>query len=269
LARGAGGSHALAAAALAAAARDAARSARTRLLVRPFSFIADRSFKKRARRARTARATRCATVSVETPELETRRRRACKARAADETFAPAKRAAFACALAKPAPSRACRLLDRSRRAGPTFASEVVKESIMKRILVGLDGSPRSENVLTTAIDIARRFDAKLILCRAVGLPAEMPPHIWQDPVPLQQMLTDQATKYLEDRAQSVPKELLGGHRIVVEVGSPWSAVCAAANEERADCIVVGSHGYSGLDKVLGTTAAKIVNHARCSVIVVR
>jgi nucleotide-binding universal stress UspA family protein len=140
---------------------------------------------------------------------------------------------------------------------------------MKRILVGLDGSQRSERVLSAAIELARRYDAKLVLCRAVGLPAEMPPHVWQDPVPLQEMLTEQATKYLQDLAQLVPKELFGGHRTIVEVGSPWSGVCTAANEERVDCIVIGSHGYRGLDKVLGTTAAKIVNHATCSVLVVR
>jgi nucleotide-binding universal stress UspA family protein len=34
-------------------------------------------------------------------------------------------------------------------------------------------------------------------------------------------------------------------------------------------IVIGSHGYGGLDRVLGTTAARVVNHALCSVLVVR
>ena len=37
----------------------------------------------------------------------------------------------------------------------------------------------------------------------------------------------------------------------------------------ADCIVIGSHGYSGFDRILGTNAAKVVNHAECSVLVVR
>ena len=34
-------------------------------------------------------------------------------------------------------------------------------------------------------------------------------------------------------------------------------------------IVIGSHGYGGLDRILGTTAARVVNHALCSVFVVR
>jgi nucleotide-binding universal stress UspA family protein len=36
-----------------------------------------------------------------------------------------------------------------------------------------------------------------------------------------------------------------------------------------DLIVIGSHGYGALDHVLGTTAAKVVNHADRSVLVVR
>jgi nucleotide-binding universal stress UspA family protein len=33
--------------------------------------------------------------------------------------------------------------------------------------------------------------------------------------------------------------------------------------------VIGCHGYSGLDRVIGTTAGKVVNHADRSVFVVR
>lgn len=140
---------------------------------------------------------------------------------------------------------------------------------MKRILVGLDGSPRADGVLTAAIDLARKYGAKLVLCRSVGIPAEMPPEIWQDPVPLSDHLRQQAEKYLESNVPKVPTELFGGHRTLVEIGTPWSGICQAAKEENADLIVIGSHGYSGLDKILGTTAAKVVNHAHCSVWVVR
>jgi nucleotide-binding universal stress UspA family protein len=34
-------------------------------------------------------------------------------------------------------------------------------------------------------------------------------------------------------------------------------------------IVIGSHGFSGIDRLLGTTAGRVVNHADRSVIVVR
>ena len=140
---------------------------------------------------------------------------------------------------------------------------------MNRILVGLDGSGRAESVLTAAIDLARKYNAKLILCRSVGVPAEMPAEIWKDPVPLSDHLRQDAEKYLLTNVPKVPAELFGGHRTLVEVGTPWAGICQAAKEENADLIVIGSHGYSGLDKILGTTAAKVVNHAHCSVWVVR
>jgi nucleotide-binding universal stress UspA family protein len=58
-------------------------------------------------------------------------------------------------------------------------------------------------------------------------------------------------------------------RLKLAVANPWRGVCAAALEEQVDLIVIGSHGYGALDHVLGTNAARIVNHAPCSVLVVR
>ncbi|MGH7440334.1 MAG: universal stress protein, partial [Polyangiaceae bacterium] len=57
--------------------------------------------------------------------------------------------------------------------------------------------------------------------------------------------------------------------IHVVVGVPWQAISAAAESVGADLIVLGSHGYGGVDRLLGTTAAKVVNHSPCSVLVVK
>ncbi len=51
--------------------------------------------------------------------------------------------------------------------------------------------------------------------------------------------------------------------------APWDGICRAAREHDADMIVIGSHGYGALDRLLGTTAAKVVNHADRNVLVVR
>jgi nucleotide-binding universal stress UspA family protein len=55
----------------------------------------------------------------------------------------------------------------------------------------------------------------------------------------------------------------------VEVGTPWRTIVDAAARESAELIVIGSHGFGGLDRLLGTTAAKVVDHAKCSVLVAR
>jgi nucleotide-binding universal stress UspA family protein len=139
---------------------------------------------------------------------------------------------------------------------------------MKRILVGLDGSPRAPAVLGTALTIARAQGAKLTLVRTVGLPPDIPQDFWKTTdEPLLELLRRQASSYLDACATEVPAEMLTGCEVVV--GVPWQALCDTAKRDQADLVVIGSHGYSGFDRLLGTTAAKVVNHATCSVVVVR
>jgi nucleotide-binding universal stress UspA family protein len=139
---------------------------------------------------------------------------------------------------------------------------------MKLILVGLDSSPRARGVLAAAIDLARRTNAKVRLMRAVALPPELPATLWT--MPTSQLLENilvGARRDLDEMAAEVPPELLDGTSAVV--GVAWDAICAAAREHAVDLIVIGSHGYGFLDRFIGTTAAKVVNHADRSVLVVR
>ncbi|MGH7294950.1 MAG: universal stress protein [Polyangiaceae bacterium] len=139
---------------------------------------------------------------------------------------------------------------------------------MKRILVGLDGSPRSPHVLAVASTIAKNQGAKLVLMRSVGLPPEVPQDLWRTTdEPLLEILRRTSAKYLEEQAATVPADLLEKTEVII--GVAWGSICDAAKRDDVDLIVVGSHGYSGLDHLIGTTAAKIVNHAHCSVLVVR
>jgi nucleotide-binding universal stress UspA family protein len=139
---------------------------------------------------------------------------------------------------------------------------------MKRILVGLDGSPRAPAVLATAMTIARAQGAKVVLLRSIGLPPDVPQDFWKTTdEPLLEILRRRSGAYLEEQAARVPGELL--EKTEVSVGVPWQSICETARRDQADLIVVGSHGYAGLDHILGTTAAKVVNHAPCSVLVVR
>jgi nucleotide-binding universal stress UspA family protein len=139
---------------------------------------------------------------------------------------------------------------------------------MKRILVALDGSPRAEGVLAAAIAAARTEGGRLFLVRAIGLVGDIPKDLWQTTdEPLLDVMNHRAGEYLAKCQTTVPPELQGGTRVAV--GSPWEAICQTARSYEADLVVVGSHGYSGIDRLLGTTAAKVVNHAPCSVLVVK
>jgi nucleotide-binding universal stress UspA family protein len=138
----------------------------------------------------------------------------------------------------------------------------------QRILVALDASARARGVLAAAVDLARRFEAKLVLFRAVGMPPARELEAMDEaPEKVPEILEHHAEHDLEELARNVPPELLG--KVSVHLGTPWQAICRAAQQEGAQLIVLGSHGYGGLDRILGTTAAKVVNHADRSVLVVR
>jgi len=139
---------------------------------------------------------------------------------------------------------------------------------MKRILVGLDGSPRAPAVLDAAVKLAKSQGARVVLMRGVGLPPDVPQDFWRTTEePLLDVLKRRAKEYLEGCVAKVPQDSFGG--IEIAVGVPWQAICEMARSVDADVVVIGSHGYSGFDRLLGTTAAKVVNHAPCTVVVVR
>lgn len=141
---------------------------------------------------------------------------------------------------------------------------------MKKMLVGLDGSVRERSVLDAAIALGQKTETKLVLFRCVGLPEAhaLPADLNEmDPAQIPKVLEGEAKKHLEVLGNVVPAELRGGMRVAI--GTPWQTIQHAAEQEDVDLVVIGSHGYAGLDRLLGTTAAKVVNHADRSVLVVR
>jgi nucleotide-binding universal stress UspA family protein len=140
---------------------------------------------------------------------------------------------------------------------------------MSRLLVALDGSPRAPGVLKAAVAQAQATGAELMLLRAVGIPGDLPfTTMAMSPADVLSVLEQRAKTELTELAKNlVPK----GTRweLGVETGTAWQVICHTAQVIDASLIVIGSHGYGALDRVLGTTAARVVNHADRSVLVVR
>jgi nucleotide-binding universal stress UspA family protein len=139
---------------------------------------------------------------------------------------------------------------------------------MHLIVVGLDSSPRAPGVLTRAAALAQATGAKLLVLRAVGLPTDLPPELYgisPDAVPEKLTAATQADleRLVAAHASAVPVE------VDARIGTPWRTLCSVAADRKADLIIVGTHGHTVLDSLLGTTAARTVNHAPCSVLVVR
>jgi universal stress protein F len=57
--------------------------------------------------------------------------------------------------------------------------------------------------------------------------------------------------------------------VEIRSGHPYKNILDKAKEEEADLIIIASHKPGLQDYLLGSTAAKVVRHARCSVLVVR
>ena len=139
---------------------------------------------------------------------------------------------------------------------------------MKKLLVALDESSSAKNVLTGARELAEKTQAKLLLFHAVSLPVGLPTEAYaMSPTAVGDLVVGTAKKMLTQHASDLPESLVAGVR--VEIGTPWRAICEAAKAEQVDLIAIGSHGYGGIDRLLGTTAAKVVNHADRSVLVIR
>jgi universal stress protein F len=139
---------------------------------------------------------------------------------------------------------------------------------MKRILVALDGSERARGVLDAATRLAQLTSARLVLFRAIGLPPDLPRDLLQaSPTQLEASLRKAAIAELEQLAADLPAGLV--ESTSTELAIPWDGIVREARRVDADLIAIGSHGYSVLDRVLGTTAAKVVNHADRNVLIVR
>jgi nucleotide-binding universal stress UspA family protein len=137
-----------------------------------------------------------------------------------------------------------------------------------KILVGVDGSPREPKVLEAAIALAKDRGGKIYLARAMMVPVSIPTAVWTlQGEDFAQFLVEHGNKELTVTAEKVPAELRAD--AITRLGQPADVLIALAEELDADLVVIGSHGYGGIDRVLGTTAAKVVNRAKCSVLVVR
>jgi nucleotide-binding universal stress UspA family protein len=139
---------------------------------------------------------------------------------------------------------------------------------MKSILVALDGSARAPYVLSEARSLAEKYQATLVLYRAVGIPPEIPANYWKTAdLDLGPVLLGNAEKDLKEIEKALPAGMVASVQTELAVG--WDGICAAAKRLNVDLIVIGSHGYGGLDRLLGTTASRVINHADRSVLVVR
>lgn len=137
----------------------------------------------------------------------------------------------------------------------------------KRILVALDDSPRAPNVFDVGAEYSRALNAELYLYRTLTIPPEFPaaaPYTESDHLP--EYLAEAAKRELDALARRALDVRVA--ETLVTFGLPGQMILETAENLNVDLIVIGSHGYRGWDRVLGTTAATIANRSRRNVLVV-
>lgn len=138
---------------------------------------------------------------------------------------------------------------------------------VERILCPFDFSLHSQRALVNAIHLARQLDARLVLLHVIESPS---------PPSSTTAASSDRQAYIDEQRQRLAGVLarLDSHGVNVDcevrTGEPPSQIQNAARELKADLLVMGSAGRTGLSRLfLGSVATKVLRHLPCSVITVK
>ena len=137
--------------------------------------------------------------------------------------------------------------------------------MFRKILVGIDGSPNSNEAITMAADLAQRYGASICLLHAF-------PHV-------SDLLGTPQYEHLLEARSAIGAQVLESSRKQIPAsvpvdqqlleGPPAPAILRVADEEGCDLIVVGSRGYGQLaGMLLGSVSSVVAQRARCAVLIV-
>jgi len=138
----------------------------------------------------------------------------------------------------------------------------------RRILVASDYSEPSMTAIRVAAAWAKALDAKLELLHAF-LPARYAKEIMPGETDLPAKLKAAALSELKGLRDQCAPEHPDAVLTAVEAERAASAICEHADDPNSDLIVIGTHGRTGLSRMLiGSVAESVVRHAQCDVLAV-
>lgn len=145
--------------------------------------------------------------------------------------------------------------------------------MIKRILVPLDGSIRAEQALRIVNDLALWQQVELILLRVMERDVvPMPAYLGGMAVNTAIVTTarkNHTQEYIagvEGRVRAVIKEV----KSIVDDGDPAKIIVKTAEEEKADLIVMVTHGYGLFERLMiGSVTEKVIRLAPCPVFAIR
>ena len=144
----------------------------------------------------------------------------------------------------------------------------------KRILVPVDGSATSRRGLRAAIELAKSQRARLVILNvvdAVPVFASLEGVVAYDPGILD-ALKKGGQAILARAAAEAKKRGVQAKTVLAEniAGRVADAIVRQARKQRADLIVIGTHGRRGVSRmVMGSDAELVVRHTPVPVLLVR
>jgi nucleotide-binding universal stress UspA family protein len=142
-----------------------------------------------------------------------------------------------------------------------------------KVLLAIDHSEYSAEAIK---EVAKRPWPPKTIVRVISVVEPVPPpaaELWYDASGslerVQQEMTKRAAGLTEKTSESLKRKGLKIETAVSE-GDARSVIVDEARKWSADLIVLGSHGYTGMKRLLlGSVASSVVSHAPCSVEIVR
>jgi nucleotide-binding universal stress UspA family protein len=139
------------------------------------------------------------------------------------------------------------------------------------ILFATDFSEGSKNALPYAVDLAKRYEAKLFIMHVIYEDARTTG--WYVPhISAEEIYKDLEKAAKTELEKTFIEEMRGFNAIehVAVKGIPYEEITKFAATNKVDLIVLATHGRTGLDRFLfGSTAEQVVRYAPCPVLSVR
>lgn len=141
---------------------------------------------------------------------------------------------------------------------------------LQTIVVATDFSRASGRALATARDLAKSTGpAHVMLVHGYYVPPDIEAFA-PDKVPgYLEMLSEEATSALQSALVELQDAGISAEYVALR-GSPDEVIVKFAKDKKADLIVIGTHGRTGLAHwALGSVAERVVQHAHCPVLTVK
>lgn len=134
----------------------------------------------------------------------------------------------------------------------------------KKIMVPIDlAHPEKGKAM---IDVANQLASKGAQITLINVIEDIPSYVAVElPGGILQQMRQNAQNELEDLAKAAGL----ASQTEIRTGRPATAILDAADDMATDLIVIASHRPGLTDYLLGSTAARVVRHAKCSVLVLR